>query len=127
MNVYRKILHFEDTKSDKVYIVEVNKVEAATNPYVVSTAWAKRTALTFSQQIKNKFSSEYTAISYAERLVRKKKAGRDAYQDADKNISIPHYEMDGVTISDVANAAKKTAKYEVVTEDVRTAFRRVNL
>jgi predicted DNA-binding WGR domain protein len=89
MNLRRDILHYQDSTSDKVYIVEINQLTGTPKPYVVVATWGKRSATRLNSQIKETFSSLGEANSYANKLVYDKGRGRDAYQKATKGLIIP--------------------------------------
>lgn len=84
-NVFRKILHYKDDKSDKVYVVDINRIDAN---YVVSVTWGKRTHPNLSSQIRGTFSNHWSAERLAIKLVKDKYGGRTKYKDAPKDIQI---------------------------------------
>ena len=89
MNISRTILHYDDGSSDKVYIVDVNRLPSGEKPYVVMTTWGRRTAPRLSNQIKDCFNTEREANRERDKLVHKKRTGRDAYQLALSKLTIP--------------------------------------
>lgn len=88
MNLRRDILHYRDTSSDKVYIIEINQLAGA-KPYVVVATWGKRNAPRLNSQIKEAFTSLTSANALADKLVYDKRRGKDAYQIAARGLEIP--------------------------------------
>ena len=88
MNLRRNILHYRDSTSDKVYIIEVNQLAGA-KPYVVVATWGKRTAPRLNSQIKDAFTSQFSANALADKLVYDKQRGKDAYRPAAAGLEIP--------------------------------------
>lgn len=87
MNILRKILHCNTNNSDKVYIIDVNKLNTQP-PYIVTATWGKREAPRLSSQIKGEFASEWQATDLAKRLINDKRKSKD-YNDAASNLVIP--------------------------------------
>lgn len=85
MNIFRKILHYQDDTSDKVYVIDVNRINSI---YVVTATWGKRTATRLSSQIRGEYSSEYGALREAQKLVIDKMRGKSAYKDATSTLQI---------------------------------------
>ncbi len=125
MNILRKILHYKDSTSDKVYIVEVNKL-TGTKPYVVMATWGKRDTDRLSSQVKEQFQHEIAALDYARKLLDDKKKGRFPYKDARANISIPALAAhDKVNVSHIMESnSKKTVSNTVVDLVDESAFTR---
>lgn len=85
MNILRKILHYQDSSSDKVYIIDINKIG---QEYIVTATWGKRSAPRLSSQIKGEFHSEWQASNLAKKLIDDKKRGKSPYKDAAHNLTI---------------------------------------
>lgn len=115
-NILRTILHYQDATSDKVYIVEVNKLTGA-KPYIVMTTWGKRSAPRLSSQIKAEFTSEYQAIGEARKLVDNKMRGKSAYKVAARGLTIAGLTIHQQTnVGDVISAGKTAAPKKVEVE-----------
>lgn len=88
MNLKRTVLHFQNSTSDKVYIIEVNQLTGP-KPYVVVATWGKRDAPRLNSQIKDAFSALGTATAFADKLIFEKQRGKDAYRLAARELNIP--------------------------------------
>ncbi len=102
MNVFTKILYCDKGTSDKVYIVTVNKIN---NQFVVTTSWGARTDADGTSKIKGTYTNEYTAVSMAERLARKK----TDYRPHPDGLKIYWYKPDAVSIAQIAADSAQVA------------------
>jgi predicted DNA-binding WGR domain protein len=90
MNIFRKILHHKSDNSDKVYVIDINKLPASNpKPYIVSVTWGKRDAPRLSSQIKGEFTHDFGATGLATKLINDKRNGKKGYKDAARDIVIP--------------------------------------
>ncbi len=107
MNILRKKLHYKDETSDKVYIIDVNKITGS-KPYIVMASWGARDADRLSSQIKGEFQFESQALDVARKLLDDKKKGRSGYKDARANIVIKGLaQHDKANVSHVMNEGAK--------------------
>jgi len=123
MNIFRKILHCNKDGSDKVYIVEVNKV---TDQFVVLVSWGRRTAPRLSNQIKCEVVRELEALRQAEKLVSAKQHGKDKYVLAKPSLDINGFKIKegNKTVMEAVAGSKVQSN---VTFDVISTGRRIRI
>lgn len=120
MNILRTILHYQDSNSDKVYIVEVNQLTGP-KPYMVMTTWGRRNALRLSSQVKDNYATQSEAMQVARKLVTDKTKGKGAYKLAMAGLKIPglanHVETNVThVISAAKNAGPKATSIELIVD-----------
>jgi predicted DNA-binding WGR domain protein len=98
-NISRTILHHKSENSDKVYIIDVNRITGE-YPYVVSATWGKRQAPNLSCMVKGTFRNEYQAKALATSLIADKRKSKAGYE-----VALPGLEITGLQALKHANAS----------------------
>lgn len=109
MNIFRQLLHCKRPNSDKVYIVEVNDIN---KNYIVTATWGQREAPRLCSQIKYEGNSLLSATSMANKLIRQKMNGKDAYKKVEAGlIDIPGFKPKNISAAEVHVASNTQADY----------------
>ena len=124
MNVYRNILHYKDSNSDKVYVLDINVIN---NQHVVSATWGRTDAPFLSSQIKGSFPRLADATTAVLKYGSAKE--KSGYKPAATKLKIPGLKSLGLTLIDVVKSniatTKKPDTLEII--DTSKSFRNIKL
>lgn len=110
MNVYTRILHYDEGTSDKIYISEINHLN---NEFVVTTHWGPRDAAVLTSRIQGSFRTRSQADSAAYKKEREKL--NKGYKDIAKNLTVRGFKRNAVSVVDIAKDTSHASKESITT------------